>query len=61
MIKSAVSTKAHVVTIDEKESGLRGLLNFGHTIGHAYEAILAPEILHGECVAIGNLNEFAYN
>lgn len=57
VIKAAVYVKAHVVTIDEKEQGLRGLLNFGHTIGHAYEAILAPEILHGECVAIGMIKE----
>lgn len=38
---------------DERESGERGLLNFGHTIGHAIEALMTPEMLHGECVAIG--------
>lgn len=36
---------------------MRNLLNFGHTIGHAYEAILAPHVLHGECVAIGMVLE----
>ena len=49
--------KAEVVTADEKEGGLRNLLNFGHSIGHAMEAILAPQILHGECVAIGMVKE----
>lgn len=49
--------KAYVVTHDERESGLRGLLNFGHTAGHAIEAILAPELLHGEAVAVGMVKE----
>jgi pentafunctional AROM polypeptide len=49
--------KAHVVTVDEKETGLRGLLNFGHSIGHAIEAILSPELLHGECVSMGMVRE----
>ncbi|KAI9002374.1 EPSP synthase-domain-containing protein [Gaertneriomyces semiglobifer] len=57
VILGSVRVKAHVVTHDEKESGLRGLLNFGHTIGHAYEAILTPDMLHGECVAIGMVRE----
>lgn len=49
--------KAHVVSSDEREGGLRNLLNFGHSIGHAIEAILTPQILHGECVAIGMVKE----
>src|SRR5581483_1178517 len=49
--------KADVVTHDERESGLRGLLNFGQTIGHAVEAIMYPELLHGECVSIGMIKE----
>ncbi|GME33719.1 Pentafunctional AroM protein [Neofusicoccum parvum] len=57
MILSSVRVKAHVVSSDEKEGGLRNLLNFGHSIGHAIEAILAPQILHGECVAIGMVLE----
>lgn len=36
---------------------MRNLLNFGHSIGHAFEAILTPEILHGECVSIGMVLE----
>jgi pentafunctional AROM polypeptide len=45
------------VTIDERETGLRNLVNFGHTIGHAIEAVLTPAMLHGECVAVGMLLE----
>ena len=52
-----VRVKAHVVTADEREGGLRNLLNFGHTIGHAIEAVLTPQALHGECVAIGMVLE----
>lgn len=57
MIIAAASVKTHVVSIDERESGLRGLLNFGHSIGHAIELVLTPQVLHGECVAIGMVKE----
>lgn len=57
VILGSIQVKAHVVTIDEKETGLRGLLNFGHTVGHAIEAIMYPEMLHGECVSIGMVHE----
>ncbi|KAL5038179.1 hypothetical protein BDV3_001665 [Batrachochytrium dendrobatidis] len=57
LILGSIKVKAHVVTVDEKETGLRGLLNFGHTIGHAIEAIAFPHLLHGECVAIGMVKE----
>ena len=57
VILGSAKVKAHVVSADEKEGGLRNLLNFGHSIGHAYEGILAPQILHGECVAIGMVLE----
>ncbi|KAJ2887827.1 3-dehydroquinate dehydratase (3-dehydroquinase), partial [Coemansia asiatica] len=53
VIAASARVKAYVVSHDERESGMRGLLNFGHTIGHAIEAILSPQVLHGECVAIG--------
>ncbi|KAJ2765647.1 3-dehydroquinate dehydratase (3-dehydroquinase), partial [Coemansia nantahalensis] len=53
VIAASARVKAHVVTHDERETGLRGLLNFGHTIGHAIENVLAPQVLHGECVAVG--------
>ena len=45
------------MTIDERETGLRNLVDFGHSIGHAIEAILTPTILHGECVSIGMILE----
>jgi pentafunctional AROM polypeptide len=57
VILASVKFKAQVVTADERESGLRNLLNFGHSIGHAIEAFLTPQILHGECVAIGMIKE----
>ncbi|GBB98839.1 hypothetical protein RclHR1_33390001, partial [Rhizophagus clarus] len=56
-IMEAAKFKADIVTHDERDSGLRSLLNFGHTIGHAIEAILSPELLHGECISIGMIKE----
>lgn len=56
-VLESVKVKAEVVSKDEKESDLRNLLNFGHTIGHAIEAIVTPQALHGECVAIGMVKE----
>lgn len=56
-ILSSAEFKASVVSADEREGGLRNLLNFGHSIGHAIEAILAPQVLHGECVSIGMVKE----
>ncbi|KAJ4422336.1 3-dehydroquinate dehydratase (3-dehydroquinase) [Gnomoniopsis sp. IMI 355080] len=57
IVLGSARTKAEVVSADEREGGLRNLLNFGHSIGHAYEAILTPQILHGEAVAIGMVKE----
>lgn len=57
LVLESIKVKAHVVSSDERELGLRNLLNFGHTIGHAYEAILTPQALHGECVSIGMVKE----
>lgn len=45
--------KAAVVEADEREAGLRMLLNFGHTVGHAIEHLCGYSLRHGECVAIG--------
>jgi len=54
VITSAVKVKAHVVAADEKESDLRRILNFGHTIGHALEAATGyRKLLHGEAVGLG--------
>jgi 3-dehydroquinate synthase len=54
MIAESVRIKAEVVSADERESGLRRILNFGHTFGHALEAETRYErFLHGEAVAWG--------
>ncbi|MGC2698251.1 MAG: 3-dehydroquinate synthase [Candidatus Angelobacter sp.] len=54
IIADSVNVKAAVVSVDEKESGLRRILNFGHTIGHALEAATGySHFLHGEAVAWG--------
>jgi 3-dehydroquinate synthase len=46
--------KAHVVSKDEKEAGLRAILNYGHTVGHAVESLTGYKLVnHGEGVAIG--------
>jgi 3-dehydroquinate synthase len=45
--------KGDVVSDDERESGVRAHLNFGHTFGHAYETLSHYEIRHGEAVAMG--------
>jgi 3-dehydroquinate synthase len=45
--------KKGIVEIDEKETGLRRILNFGHTIGHAIEAESGYSVTHGEGVSIG--------
>ncbi|MBM4364327.1 MAG: 3-dehydroquinate synthase, partial [Deltaproteobacteria bacterium] len=45
--------KARVVSLDEHERGLRELLNYGHTFGHAYEAAMGYRVTHGEAVAVG--------
>jgi pentafunctional AROM polypeptide len=57
IVLESVKVKAFVVSADEREGGLRNLLNFGHSIGHAIEAILTPQLLHGEAVAIGMVLE----
>ncbi|KAH0252231.1 AROM pentafunctional protein, ARO1, partial [Aureobasidium melanogenum] len=57
IVLGSARIKAEVVSADEREGGLRNILNFGHSIGHAIEAILTPQILHGECVAIGMVKE----
>ena len=45
--------KSGIVMKDEKESGLRAILNHGHTIGHAVEAVSDFKLKHGQAVAIG--------
>ena len=53
LIVRSVEIKAGVVSRDEREEGLRKILNFGHTIGHAVEMVSGFSLLHGEAVAIG--------
>ncbi len=53
IIRRSCEIKAEVVSKDEKEGGLRRILNFGHTIGHAVEAVSGYTIPHGEAVSIG--------
>ena len=56
VIARCCEIKADVVGQDETESGLRAILNFGHTIGHAIEAISGyRRYLHGEAIAIGQV------
>ena len=53
-IRRSASIKAKVVSEDERETGLRTILNYGHTIGHGLEAATGYErLLHGEAVAVG--------
>ena len=54
LIHRCCRLKAHVVELDEKESGLRAVLNYGHTLGHALETLAGyRELVHGEAVAVG--------
>ena len=57
IIIESLKIKRDVVERDEKESSLRRVLNFGHTLGHGYESAAALSgLLHGECVALGMLH-----
>ena len=54
IIYNSCKVKAHVVELDEKEEGLRAILNYGHTIGHALEALTSyRKYRHGDAVAMG--------
>jgi 3-dehydroquinate synthetase len=65
VVGRACALKADVVQQDEREGGIRAILNFGHSIGHAIEALQPSlssssqtnSLLHGECVAIGMIAE----
>jgi len=60
LIKRSCQIKAAVVSKDEKESGLRKMLNYGHTIGHAIETLTGyKKISHGEAIAMGMIVEGA--
>ncbi len=54
ILTRSAQAKAHVVSKDERESGLREILNYGHTIGHAVESLTGYKVVnHGEAVGIG--------
>jgi 3-dehydroquinate synthase len=57
LISRAVKIKKKVVKRDEKEKGLRAILNFGHTVGHAIELLSNYKMDHGHAVALGILAE----
>ncbi|CEH18118.1 pentafunctional protein [Ceraceosorus bombacis] len=57
-IASSIHIKSSIVNADAQETtGLRNLVNFGHSIGHALESLLLPEALHGEAIAVGMMLE----
>lgn len=51
ILEASLRVKQAVIQADERENGLRRILNFGHTIGHGIESVTG--LLHGECVALG--------
>jgi 3-dehydroquinate synthase len=53
IITRSIKIKKSIVEADEREGGLRKILNFGHTFGHGIESVSNGELYHGECVAIG--------
>jgi 3-dehydroquinate synthase len=57
LIVRSLEIKSEIVARDEKESGPRKLLNFGHTLGHAVESLSGYALLHGEAVSIGMVEE----
>jgi shikimate kinase / 3-dehydroquinate synthase len=60
VVSRALQIKAAVVSDDEREHGLRAILNYGHTIGHAMEVAEGSILSHGEAVALGMLAESAW-
>ena len=55
LIERGIRVKARVVSADLRESGLREILNYGHTLGHAIERVEAYQFRHGDAVAIGTV------
>ena len=62
-VATSCASKARIVAADEREGGVRALLNFGHTFGHALEAAngFGPALLHGEGVACGMVLALRYS
>ncbi len=57
LVRRAMAVKIQVIEIDPFERGLRAVLNFGHTVGHALELVSRFRLRHGEAVAIGMVAE----
>jgi len=57
VVSRSAEIKAGVVEKDELDLGLRNILNYGHTVGHAIESVSELKVWHGEAVAIGMLVE----
>jgi 3-dehydroquinate synthase len=53
IVAKSAQIKAEVVESDEKDMGLRNILNFGHTVGHAVESVTNFQVAHGQAVSIG--------
>lgn len=53
VIRGALNIKIRIIEDDPHEKGLRKVLNFGHTVGHAIESLEEGSLLHGECVGLG--------
>jgi 3-dehydroquinate synthase len=62
-VRICCEAKARIVAEDETETGVRALLNLGHTFGHAYEAATgySQRLLHGEAIAVGMVQAFGYS
>ncbi|HEX2927150.1 MAG TPA: 3-dehydroquinate synthase [Ruminiclostridium sp.] len=58
LIKVNCAIKGNIVEQDEKDKGIRAILNFGHTVGHAVETAAGFRLLHGECVSLGIIAAF---
>ncbi len=56
IVSGSCRLKGGVVAADEREAALRGILNFGHTFGHAYETVSNYQLRHGEAVALGMIS-----
>jgi len=57
VVRRAMAVKIRVIEDDPYEKGLRAILNFGHTVGHAVELVSNFDLLHGEAVAVGMVAE----
>jgi len=61
IVKGSCAIKENVVSQDEKEKGIRAILNFGHTFGHAIETLSNFSVTHGEGVAMGSICSLYYS